>query len=741
VIFLSLAFCVLGQDDVITESNTTGSCATESGNRCIDPSGLDILPSDSDDADSCKCDILCRFRNDCCDDYVPVCHGACPVNKNNKFLCRDGTECDPLADPEGYGCCIAHGGKWKCPRNSPYMCSGINSRLGAQQALDCGYDHCCMLNAGSCESALDRVILQECPVGINETRSICPSNESPHRLFPDTLFFVGSKTFDDKLKASASMETDITGKRRPSVAVFPTWPYCPHHHEATGMLCVDGTVCDVLENDGWTNCCVENGGRHKCPALAPVMCAAAICSSTKADRCCDTGLTNCEANANGTLSLDKCPTSVADSSVTTTTNEPTTAETATNETATAETTTAAPTTAVTTTSVTTETPAAVEEDRVARIPTRQCSTNFPVLCSDNTCVAKKKDCADGVQTNCPALPWCKAEGEWESTPGGQVAFAHCSSSPEGEFMGRKYRPCILKFVKKGSIPTTETSKSTGPSTASTASTTSTTSAEEGASTGSTTSTTGAEDDASTASTTSTTSAEADVSTASTTSTTSAEDGVSTAITTSTETTTETNQAPEGEVEADSFMEVAQWGDVVDTALFCKPRPPKCSEILTNDGQTILALEVHDSQELRSTKCRDKDGNKTGRTDFDTYSCRLFGGVPSLERVKTCGQRCEDDDYCNGGKADFKLDSVSAVRFCVCDRCPKDQSGTRCEIVKEKDKKSNVVGTVIVVIAFLIIIGLCLGLCGAFKYCEKKKKKDEESQVRLPTPAKGLNSLE
>lgn len=355
-----------------------------------------------------------------------------------------------------------------------------------------------------------------------------------------------------------------------------------------------------------------------------------------------------------------------------------------------------------------------------------------------------------MQTSCPALPWCKAEGEWESTPGGQVAFAPCSSSSEGEFMGRKYRPCILKFVKKESIPTTETSTSTEPSTASTASTTSTTSAEEGASTASTTSTAGAEDDAST---TSTTSAEADVSTASTTSTTSAEDGVSTASTTSTETTAETNQtdiqAPEGRVEAeveveeeDSFMEVAQWGDVVDTALFCQARPPKCSEILTNDGQTILALEIHDSQELRSTKCCDKDGNKTGRTDFDTYSCRLFGGVPSLERVKTCGQRCEDDDYCNGGKADFELDSVSTVRFCVCDRCPKGQSGKRCEIGKEKEKKkSNVVGTVIVVIAFLIIIGLCLGLCGAFKYCEKKKKKDEESQVRLPTPAKGLNSLE
>ena len=76
---------------------------------------------------SCTRHCLLEIDDNCCQDYTTVCahDHACPANKNDTLLCRDGTECDPMTDADAFGCCRNHGGKWKCPSSMPFMCSGI----------------------------------------------------------------------------------------------------------------------------------------------------------------------------------------------------------------------------------------------------------------------------------------------------------------------------------------------------------------------------------------------------------------------------------------------------------------------------------------------------------------------------------------------------------------------------------------------------------------------------------------
>ena len=52
------------------------------------------------------------------------------------------------------------------------------------------------------------------------------------------------------------------------------------------MECQDGTRCNG-ETMGWS-CCNDHGGRAKCPANNPAMCAQPLCAAGGSDYCCYT---------------------------------------------------------------------------------------------------------------------------------------------------------------------------------------------------------------------------------------------------------------------------------------------------------------------------------------------------------------------------------------------------------------------------------------------------------------------
>jgi len=354
-----------------------GTCAAQEGNRC------GVV---SDDSTACSCTVECIENGDCCSDYHTICHDACPANTAETFVCRDGSTCDPMTHPDGYGCCRHQGGKLKCPSNLPYMCSGINQGIGAFYSTVCGDDHCCFASPYACD-AVDRQILQDCPAKIGDAPSICPHHAGPNHMsdisFPQISFFQGSEFFRVH-QAGANMEMRMDGKLQPRAP----WEFCLPSNEPTKLVCLSGKTCDVETHELKWECCKEEGGRHKCPAEMPIMCKEKTCGADGMEHCCSHSFHGC--GEEGALEQEQCPGSQA-----------------------------------------------VALDLSVRL----CSSNYPVLCNDSRCVATKSEC-EVVEKNCPVVPTCPAEdGVWEETTVGQVATSPCPGQD-----GVKTRVCGNTFV-------------------------------------------------------------------------------------------------------------------------------------------------------------------------------------------------------------------------------------------------------------------------------------------------------
>ena len=61
-------------------------------------------------------------------------------------------------------------------------------------------------------------------------------------------------------------------------------PWLTPTEEDYVMKCQDGSYCSGLKL-GWS-CCKEHGGRAKCPAKYPSMCAMPLCAAEGTDYCC-----------------------------------------------------------------------------------------------------------------------------------------------------------------------------------------------------------------------------------------------------------------------------------------------------------------------------------------------------------------------------------------------------------------------------------------------------------------------
>ena len=72
------------------------------------------------------------------------CSWSDATDRYNILQCNDGYECDGAKHPRKWSCCRAHGGRAKCPRNSPLMCA---ERICAGRS-----DHCCSDHDTNCGS-------------------------------------------------------------------------------------------------------------------------------------------------------------------------------------------------------------------------------------------------------------------------------------------------------------------------------------------------------------------------------------------------------------------------------------------------------------------------------------------------------------------------------------------------------------------------------------------------------------
>merc|ERR1712216_1020025 len=70
----------------------------------------------------------------------PTCPWDEHSDEDNVLVCGDGTRCNVLSDPEGWGCCASRDQRLKCPQNMPDMC---NTR-------ECSGDYCCA-QTNACE--------------------------------------------------------------------------------------------------------------------------------------------------------------------------------------------------------------------------------------------------------------------------------------------------------------------------------------------------------------------------------------------------------------------------------------------------------------------------------------------------------------------------------------------------------------------------------------------------------------
>ena len=68
-----------------------------------------------------------------------ACPWLTPTNFDDVLECKDGTHCN--GEMMGWSCCNTHGGRAKCPANSPTMCGRPFCAAG-------GSDYCCYTQDG-----------------------------------------------------------------------------------------------------------------------------------------------------------------------------------------------------------------------------------------------------------------------------------------------------------------------------------------------------------------------------------------------------------------------------------------------------------------------------------------------------------------------------------------------------------------------------------------------------------------
>merc|ERR1712151_169081 len=137
--------------------------------------------------------------------------------EDNKLLCEDGDLCDVTA--LGWACCMHKGGRQKCPRNAPTMCSSATCGAGRRE-------HCCAHEGTTCDGyGGDRT----CPGGASAT---------------------------------------------PAPTARPaSCPWQHHSGEDDVLECSDGATCNA-RGDGW-DCCASRQPRQerqRCPQNCPEMC-------------------------------------------------------------------------------------------------------------------------------------------------------------------------------------------------------------------------------------------------------------------------------------------------------------------------------------------------------------------------------------------------------------------------------------------------------------------------------------
>ena len=66
------------------------------------------------------------------------------TEKEDVLECQDGSTCNIKTDPKGWKCCNKkdHGGRKKCPKNKPIICSN--------KICDGGTDFCCAFKQSDC---------------------------------------------------------------------------------------------------------------------------------------------------------------------------------------------------------------------------------------------------------------------------------------------------------------------------------------------------------------------------------------------------------------------------------------------------------------------------------------------------------------------------------------------------------------------------------------------------------------
>ena len=64
---------------------------------------------------------------------ISGCGWLIPNDQDNVLQCEDGTFCDGTS--KGWSCCNGHGGRARCPKNTPMMC--LEKRCAG------GTDYCC----------------------------------------------------------------------------------------------------------------------------------------------------------------------------------------------------------------------------------------------------------------------------------------------------------------------------------------------------------------------------------------------------------------------------------------------------------------------------------------------------------------------------------------------------------------------------------------------------------------------
>ena len=169
------------------------------------------------------------------------------TKRNDMLLCNDGFSCDGEID--GYTCCNDHLGRSLCPNNLPVMC---NARRCATSEKHPTGDYCCQKSEEFCK-ALYGVGERQC----NLDTSLSHSNEY----------------------------------------------FCPWMHDAALredlIKCVDGYLCDGINDPLGHGCCKNHGGISVCPGTHRVMCDKPICANGT-DYCCVGSSNECVTKYNTT---------------------------------------------------------------------------------------------------------------------------------------------------------------------------------------------------------------------------------------------------------------------------------------------------------------------------------------------------------------------------------------------------------------------------------------------------------